>query len=191
MMNIDLRSFAFLWGLVSCGSASAAAPDTSTAEVSLDRFQDAADLHGVPGVVLYCVSLVESRRGASPWPWTLNVRGRARYFPDRQHLLAEFRSLIHRGVLLIDVGPLQVDWRYHHDRFNGDPALAVDPWVNMNVGAQILIESLRRAGGDWKTAVGLYHSPGPSPGQKRRAETYRERVMRCIQRRNPIVITSR
>jgi hypothetical protein len=73
-----------------------------------------AEAHGIPGKVLYAVALTESggKLGDGrlrPWPWTLNVRGRAERFATR---LDAYRALIRylrQGLTLVDVGLMQVN----------------------------------------------------------------------------------
>ncbi len=118
---------------------------------------------GVPSTLLYAVALNESRvktnRGrVIPWPWTMNHAGKGYYFASRKELYAEAQRLTAAGVRLFDLGPAQVNWRWHSERFESLWA-ATDPYVNLTTGAAILAEEYRRTG-DWWTAVGRYHSPG-------------------------------
>jgi len=75
------------------------------------------------------------------------------------------------GVGSIDIGPMQVNWRYHRERL-GSPWQALDPYHNLRVGAGIL-KACFTARQDWWQSVGCYHAPE----NPRRADRYRRRVL--------------
>ena len=70
----------------------------------------------------------------------------------------------------VDVGLMQVSWRYHRTALD-TPDLALDPYRNLAIGARVLRDCHRRHG-DWWQAVGCYHAPVNAG----RAARYRERV---------------
>ncbi|MEW8644213.1 MAG: transglycosylase SLT domain-containing protein, partial [Candidatus Thiodiazotropha sp.] len=76
----------------------------------------------------------------------------------------------------IDIGLMQVNWRYHQDRL-GTPWQALDPYHNIRVGAGIL-QDCYATRQDWWGSVGCYHSPKDSY----RADRYRRRVVSHWQR---------
>ncbi len=105
-----------------------------------------------------------------PWPWTLNINGRGHYYPTR---VAAHRALIQQlnlGATQVDIGLLQISWRYHKQRFRHDPWQALDPYSNIRAGARYLRELYQRHG-DWWRAVGRYHS-----ANSLRRAVYRVRV---------------
>lgn len=123
-----------------------------------------ANQKGVPALILYGVALQEStmlfgskqNRHSLPWPWTLNVKGTPRRFESR--LLAE-RALaenIDVGITLVDIGLMQVNWYWHKDRFDSFKN-ALDPYTNLRVSADILLEQFAQTK-NWYQAVGRYHS---------------------------------
>lgn len=142
-------------------------------------YVNVARAHGVPPSVLYAISRAESDRadrkngGRKPWPWTLNVDGASYYFDTRQDAYEALRK--HAGAgRMVDVGPAQVSWNYHHGRL-GDMWKALDPYHNLTVGAQILREMFEVSCDprcDWWKAIGMYHSPKDAA----RAQRYRLRV---------------
>jgi soluble lytic murein transglycosylase-like protein len=138
--------------------------------------------HGIPAVLFYAVAKTESGRRLArtprmrPWPWTLNIEGRGRYYGTRIEAFAALKHLLREGRTSIDIGLMQVNWRYHHTRLR-DPWRALDPYYNLRVGARILRDCYR-AHADWWRAVGCYHSPGSSAAQRERALAYRARVKR-------------
>jgi soluble lytic murein transglycosylase-like protein len=117
---------------------------------------------GVPPLVLYGVALQESAKLfgplSLPWPWTLNVRGEPRRFVSYASAVIGLRDVLASGVRNVDVGPMQVNWGYHHDKLL-HPGAALDPYPNILVGARILRGHFDQTG-NWVTAVGRYHSPG-------------------------------
>lgn len=136
----------------------------------------------IPQSLLYAVALTESgKRMVStdsyrPWPWTLNVAGRGFFFDSRQAAWQALMAYLKEGKRSIDIGVMQVNWRYHKDRL-GTPWQALDPYHNIRVGAGILQDcfSTRK---DWWASVGCYHAPTNSP----RAGQYQRRVLARWQR---------
>jgi len=145
-------------------------------------YQQVADAYDLPPEVLYAVALTESARqvdstgNVRPWPWTLNVQGRGHFFDSRQEAEAALQQHFDQGRRSIDIGLMQVNWRYHRQRL-GSPQLALDPYHNLRVAAEILRDCHQRRQ-DWWAAVGCYHAPN-SP---QRAARYRARVRAHWQR---------
>ena len=140
-----------------------------------------ATQRGIPHSVLYAVALTESGKRVTatgpyrPWPWTLNVAGDGYFYATRLEAWQALRDWLEEGKRSIDIGLMQVNWRYHHERL-GDPWQALDPYHNLRVGADILRECYTSQR-DWWASVGCYHAPA-NPA---RAEWYRRRVLsRCV-----------
>ena len=132
----------------------------------------------MPSTVLYGIALAESGRhiegiGRRPWPWTLNIEGRGYYYASRHEAYVALRRALAAGKS-VDVGVMQVNWRWHHSRLY-DAWQALDPYHNLRTGAHILREQyqIKR---EWWRAVGAYHSPN----DPRRAEGYARRVARQL-----------
>ena len=118
----------------------------------------------VPVGVLYAVALQESRaalgRGVrEPWPWTLNVRGVGYRFGSRRAVYLALNTLLKRGETHVDVGLMQVHWRFHAPKL-GNSWAALNPYHNLRVGASILTACFRQTG-NWTAATGCYHSNTP------------------------------
>ena len=113
----------------------------------------------MPAGLLRAIALVESGRGGRPHPWTLNVRGRALYFPSR----AAAAAALSRAPERTDVGMMQINLRWHGARF-ASPAEALDPARNLEAAADFLAE-LKTEHGTWTAAVERYHSS--RPGRRR------------------------
>lgn len=139
-------------------------------------YRQVATQYGIPPEIFYAVALTESGRvldtspGLHPWPWTLNIRGKAHYFNRRRAAERAFAAALQSGEDGVDVGLMQVNWRYHQSRFN-NPRAALDPYRNLRAAAAIL-QGCRGVGQDWWSAVGCYHAP-TDPA---RALAYRARV---------------
>ncbi|HEC26058.1 MAG TPA: lytic transglycosylase domain-containing protein [Gammaproteobacteria bacterium] len=131
---------------------------------------------GVPSTMLYAVAMTESATQINdsnlyrPWPWTLNVAGKGYFFDSRIEAWQALKSWIRQGRRSIDIGLMQVNWRYHGKKL-GTPWQALDPYHNLRVGADIL-NNCYQTRKDWWASVGCYHSPA----NKQRAERYRQRV---------------
>lgn len=138
----------------------------------------------IPSAILYGVALAESGQKLlsgkfRPWPWTLNVAGVPRRYATRLEAWKSLRYFLKQGIRSIDVGLMQVNWRYHRDRL-GTPWQALDPFHNVRAAAGILKHRYAETP-DWNRAVGRYHSPGDKPAQKKRAKRYAQRVMKLAQ----------
>ncbi len=137
---------------------------------------------GIPNTVFYAVALTESGKQVAaagvyrPWPWTLNVAGNGYYYSTRIEAWQALLDWLDRGKRSIDIGLMQVNWRYHQERL-GTPWQALDPYHNLRVGAGILQECyvIKR---DWWASVGCYHAPA----NPQRANKYRQRVLSRWQR---------
>ena len=126
------------------------------------RFGVAARVSGVPEQVLLAMALCESRLGGQPWPWTLNIAGTPYFFLTREAALRKLQQLQAEHFDLVDVGLMQVNWRYHSHRFRS-LAEALDPDSNQVVAAHILREHLQRTG-SLVQAIARYHSATPAHG---------------------------
>lgn len=109
-----------------------------------------------------------------PWPWTLNVKGVPMRFDSRVAAEHELSRNLAKGITLVDIGSMQVCWRYHKERFPSERE-ALEPYTNLRAGADILIEEFR-ASGDWFTAVGRYHSPKDAARAKQYATAAFRRI---------------
>jgi soluble lytic murein transglycosylase-like protein len=98
-----------------------------------------------------------SNETAAPWPWALNRNGRTIYPGGPEAAVAHVRSSVAAGNQMIDVGLMQVNLRWHGRRVHR-PEDLIDPVTNIQVGADILAESIASAPGDLALGVGRYHS---------------------------------
>jgi len=127
----------------------------------------AANTTGVPSALLLCIARVESGRsttqGLQPWPWALNVEGTSKYFTSKQEALAYVNECLAQGMTNIDVGILQLNFKWHSQGFTNLEAM-LDPHLNTLYAARFL-KRLRLQHGSWAKAVATYHSSQPHRGQ--------------------------
>ncbi len=157
----------------------AAGPDGSAAHPSaacLAAVAVAERTHQTPPGLLATIAKVESGRasaglGLQPWPWTIDADGRSLFFDSKDAAVAWARQATTKGVGYIDVGCMQVDLPMHPEAFRSLDE-AFDPGANADYAARFL-RALHDgpAGGNWFTAVGMYHSRTPGL-----AAFYREAV---------------
>ncbi|ESW59947.1 MAG: invasion protein [Rhodobacter sp. CACIA14H1] len=124
---------------------------------------------GLPDGLLPAISLVEAGRGdgkggVAPWPWTLNEGGKGMYFDTREAALAYLEEALARGVTNIDIGCMQLNWKWHSAGF-ASPADMIDPERNTRYAARFMVELQARLG-SWETASAAYHSTDPERGQR-------------------------
>ncbi len=67
----------------------------------------------------------------------MNVAGRGYFFDSRLAAWQALTAWLEQGEASIDIGLMQVNWRYHEERL-GTPWQALDPYHNLRVGAGIL-----------------------------------------------------
>lgn len=121
--------------------------------------------HQIPKGLLSAIAQTESGRKLSknkssvPWPWAVNVQGKAIYFSTKEQAITEVRRLLNQGVRNIDIGCMQINYHHHGHHF---PSLMhmFEPKHNVAYGAKFL-KDLRKVNGSWTKAVGLYHSATP------------------------------
>ena len=139
-------------------------------------YRNVAANNNIPPAMFYAIALTESGRavssmsGARPWPWTANFGGRGRYFKSRREAWRAIQDYIGNGHRSVDVGLMQINWRYHHLQLRS-VWQALDPHTNLSVAADILTACYQRLG-DWWDSVGCYHAPSNA----KRAAAYCDRV---------------
>lgn len=144
-------------------------PDCATIAARVERQAK------IPEGLLVAIARVESGRrwtdgGVRGWPWTINHAGRGQYFGTEAEALAEVEALVAEGEWSIDIGCMQVNLRWHGERF-ASLAEMIDPEVNVAYAAHFLTR-LRRQHGSWEAAVRHYHSATEELG-----EAYLSRVL--------------
>lgn len=168
-LKMGRRIIALLWF--------AACPMSHAEEVVPSAYRWIAAEHGIPVGLLYAIALAESgktlasKSGQRPWPWTLNIAGEGVYFNSRWEAWRALDRSLRAGQDSVDIGLMQINWHFHRQRL-GNSWLALEPYHNLSVGAEILKDCYKRRR-DWWASVGCYHAPSDKP----RAKRYRTRVV--------------
>jgi len=140
-------------------------------------YREVASEYNIPPQILYAIAFTESgyqyQSIYNPWPWTLNVEGKAYRFNDKHSMLITLHQVINNNRS-VDIGIMQINWRWHKHRFKSVPP-SIDPYINLKTGAEILVEQYK-ATGDWWQAVGRYHAPAQDERTIKRAKRYSQRV---------------
>ena len=84
--------------------------------------KDAEKKYGLPENILLSISRVESGYQkvdgiTRAWPWTLNAGGDSAYFQTKKAALDSLKDRIKKGVTNIDVGCMQLNYRWHKQFF--------------------------------------------------------------------------
>ncbi len=121
--------------------------------------------NAVPVAVLYAVALTETGQRGALHAYAMNVHGRPAFNATREEALATFDAARRRGERLIDMGCMQINYRWHGRQFVSVEEM-LDPARNVDYAARFL-KSLRRSEGSWTAAVARYHAgPGNPPAQR-------------------------
>jgi len=116
---------------------------------------------GIDPYILYSVALVESarvsKRLASPYPWSLNQLGKPIIPTSKNKAREILYDSINNGIRSIDVGYMQVNVKWNGHRVS-KPDDLLDPVRNIQVGADILSETINSAPGDLALGIGRYHA---------------------------------
>lgn len=135
----------------------------SDAALCTQAAQTAARKHSVPLDVLRTVALMETgrRQGGrlQPWPWALNAGGKSHWLPSKAKAKATARAILATGQRNLDFGCFQLNYHWHGKNFTSLDAL-LDPMQNADYAARFLLGHYQRLG-NWKAAVGAYHSRTP------------------------------
>ena len=152
--------------LLLIGHAAANASAPSCAALA----EQAAAAHGIPPNLLSAISTVETQHKGKPWPWTLNEGGKSLYFDSKREALRYLTDAVARGVKNIDVGCMQLNFRWHAAGFSSLEAM-LDPKKNTDYAALFLVELKKRVG-SWEEATKHYHSSDDTRGN-----SYRDKVV--------------
>ena len=126
----------------------------------------AAQRYQIPLAVFYAVGLNETGGRNGLQPYSLNIDGRSSINGSLEQGLAAFETARRNGAKLIDVGCMQINYKYHGDKFSSVTEM-FDPVHNIDYAARFLKE-LRAREGTWTLAVARYNAgPNNNPAQKK------------------------
>jgi hypothetical protein len=88
--------------------------------------ESAAKLTGVPVSLMRAIGEVESvvqlRDKRFSWPWAVND-GRSLLLRSREGAAAHIQTLVAAGKTNVDIGCMQVNWRWHSEAFEAPTEL--------------------------------------------------------------------
>ena len=126
----------------------------------------AAHRYDVPLAVFYAVGLQETGTRNGLQPYAMNIEGRAVSSATLGDALRAFAAARGRGTQLIDIGCMQINYRYHGDQFPSVDAM-FDPARNVDYAAKFL-RGLKAREGSWTLAVARYNAgPNNNPAQRK------------------------
>ncbi|MEX2520268.1 MAG: lytic transglycosylase domain-containing protein [Paracoccaceae bacterium] len=157
-------------------------PATEVAAICDAAAERGAERGEAPIEILRALTRTETGRrmdGAlRPWPWTVNMEGEGFWFDNRAEAL-DFVTRRHaQGARSFDIGCFQINFRWHGEAFASLNEM-FDPIINARYAARFLGE-LKAEGGDWRAAIGRYHSRTPSFANK-----YADRFEAILARLDP------
>jgi len=163
----------FLLGILALPPAAAARP----AHLCDRAAERAARAHDVPLAVLRAITRTETGRAhagrVAPWPWTVNMEGKGRWFDNADAARAYVYQAFRQGARSFDVGCFQINYKWHGAQFRSI-AHMFDPEANAAYAARFL-KTLHDETGDWSVAAGHFHSRTPELARKYRARFERIR----------------
>ena len=118
----------------------------------------AAKRYDIPLAVFYAVGLLETGGRDGLQPYSMNIEGRAAANATLEDALATFAAARARGARLIDIGCMQINWRWHGEKFSSVTEM-FDPAHNVDYAARFLRE-LKIREKTWTLAVARYNA-GP------------------------------
>ena len=125
----------------------------------------AAQRYDIPLAVFYAVGLLETGGRNGLQPFTMNIEGRSAPNATLKDALATFATARARGAKLIDIGCMQINWRWHGQNF-GSVTEMFDPARNVDYAARFLRE-LKTREKTWTLAVARYNAgPDNNAAQK-------------------------
>jgi soluble lytic murein transglycosylase-like protein len=126
----------------------------------------AARENGVPLAVLYAVALTETGQRDGLRAYAMNIHGRAAFNATLADALATFDRARRQGETLVDIGCMQINYRYHGRKFSSVEEM-FEPAKNVDYAARFL-KALHKGEASWTATVARYHAgPGNAPAQRR------------------------
>ncbi|MGO4908057.1 transglycosylase SLT domain-containing protein [Pseudorhodobacter sp. W20_MBD10_FR17] len=150
------------------------------ASICEDAARHASESTGVPLSVLRAVALAETgqtkftKNEYAAWPWTVQSGQKGHWFSDKAAAMQFVQTLMATQTTNIDIGCFQINMRWHGQAFQSLDDM-FSPRSNALYAAQFL-QKLYSQTGEWRAAVGRYHSNNDA-----RAEAYVQRLERLFE----------
>lgn len=168
-----IRSGARICGMVAASLLYVCAQPllASVAQVCDAAAARAASESSVPLTVLRSITRTETGRTQNgqlePWPWTVNMEGKGKWFDTEDQARAYVFSHFKRGARSFDVGCFQINYKWHGSAFQSIDEM-FDPLANARYAADFL-QRLHDELGSWSKAAGAFHSRTPEFAKRYRA----------------------
>ena len=157
--------FRIAWTLAFTFSGLAQAALAETGTPCEAQISGAAQRYNIPLAVFYAVGLVETGGRNGLRPYTLNIEGRSSFNDSLADALRVFDAARKTGARLIDIGCMQINFRWHGDKFASVSDM-FDPARNVDYAARFL-RDLKAREGTWTLAVARYNAgPNNNAAQK-------------------------
>ena len=119
--------------------------------------------NNLPNKLLSSISLTESgylKNGIyAPWPWTLNVNGKPKFFENKKEMTNFLNKKLSQNIKNIDIGCMQINYLYHSKNFNEIDDM-INPQLNVQYAGKFL-KKLFKKHKSWNKAISFYHSSDP------------------------------
>jgi len=116
--------------------------------------------YNIPRNLLLSIAKVESDVS----PFAINIEGKPILAKSKEEAINIVQSYLDKGVTNIDIGLLQINWRFHGENFD-DVSELLDINKNLDYAASFL-KKLYKTHGSWQKAVQYYHSARPKHYRK-------------------------
>ncbi len=124
-------------------------------------------IYNLPNKLLTSISLVESglkkKDNFKPWPWTLNIAGKSKYFNSKSETVNYLKESLRKSKNA-DIGCMQINYKYHGHMFN-DIEQMLNPENNVKYAAEFLRKLFTKYK-SWNEAISRYHSSQPDRKKK-------------------------
>ena len=117
----------------------------------------------IPNKLLSSISITESgyfkNGNFAPWPWTLNINGKSKFFDTKQEMTIFLNQKLSENIKNIDIGCMQINYKYHSMNFK-----KIDDMINPELNVQyagIFLKKLFKKYRSWNKAISFYHSSDP------------------------------
>ncbi|MEQ8390365.1 MAG: transglycosylase SLT domain-containing protein [Thalassospira sp.] len=148
-------------------------PNTGQAsEVCRNAVQAAERQYEIPAELLLAMNQVETLWSNQAWPWSLNISGKPQRYKTDTEMTNALDEVVRRTEN-VDIGCMQINWRWVGKECATDPRDLVNPQSNAICSARYLTKLYRQLG-SWHKAVKAYHV-GPfrkDKGANQRADSY-------------------
>mgnify|MGYP003508075815 FL=1 len=111
--------------------------------------------YAIPSGLLAAIAKIESEMNA----YALNINGKAVFANNSVEASDHVESALAKDIRNIDVGVMQLNYRWHGDGFTGIQEM-LDPQKNIEYAAIFLLR-LKKRHGSWYEAIKYYHSSEP------------------------------